>query len=282
MPTQIAELIPKLPEPVRALPRTAIWAYGTATAALRPLPTALIIGAQKAGTTALYAWLRDHPAVVGPVWKEVNYFDRRYAKGPRWYRGNFPRARGASVVLEATPGYLFHPQAPQRVRELIPDARLVALVREPVGRAYSHYQHEVALGREPLSFEQAVAAEDERMDGELDRMLADPEYFSHAWWNYTYLARGRYSEQLERWLEVFPDDQLLVIPTEDLTQRPRETYARVLEHVRAPAHDLGEYPRVYARDYDEMSPETRARLNERFAEPNRRLYELLDRDLRWT
>ena len=61
MPTQIAELIPKLPEPVRALPRTAIWAYGTATASLRPLPTALIIGAQKAGTSALYAWLRDHP-----------------------------------------------------------------------------------------------------------------------------------------------------------------------------------------------------------------------------
>ena len=282
MPTQIAELIPKLPEPVRALPRTAIWAYGTATAALRPLPTALIIGAQKAGTTALYAWLRDHPAVVGPVWKEVNYFDRRYAKGPRWYRGNFPRARGASVVLEATPGYLFHPQAPQRVRELIPDARLVALVREPVGRAYSHYQHEVALGREPLAFEQAVAAEDERMDGELDRMLADPEYFSHAWWNYTYLARGRYAEQLERWLEVFPEEQLLVIPTEDLTQRPRETYARVLEHVRAAAHDLGEYPRVYAREYDEMSPETRARLKGKFTESNRRLYELLGRDLGWT
>jgi hypothetical protein len=168
------------------------------------------------------------------------------------------------------------------VRELIPDARLVALVREPVGRAYSHYQHEVALGREPLPFEQAVAAEDERMEGEIDRMLADPGYFSHAWWNYTYLARGRYAEQLERWLEVFPEEQLLVIPTEDLTQRPGETYARVLEHVGAPAHDLGEYPRVFAREYDEMSPETRARLKEEFAEPNRRLYELLGRDLGWT
>ena len=195
-------------------------------------PTALIVGAQKAGTTALYAWLRDHPAVVGPVWKEVNYFDRRYAKGPRWYRGNFHGPAARRSCSRRAPGYLFHPQAPQRVRELIPDARLVALVREPVGRAYSHYQHEVALGREPLSSSGRVAAEDERMDGELDRMLADPAYFSHAWWNYTYLARGRYAEQLERWLEVFPEEQLLVIPTEDLTQRPGETYARVLEHVR--------------------------------------------------
>ncbi len=160
--------------------------------------------------------------------------------------------------------------------------RLVALLRDPVSRAYSHYQHEVALGREPLSFEDAIDAEDERMEGELERMLADPAYFSHAWWNYTYLARGRYAEQLERWLEVFPQEQLLILTTEDLAERPAETYARVLTHVGAPAHDLGEYPRMYARDYAEMRPETRARLSDEFAEPNRRLYELLGRDLGWT
>jgi hypothetical protein len=282
VPTQIAELIPKLPEPVRALPRSAVWTYGRLTAGMRPLPTALIIGAQKAGTTALYAWLRRHPAVVGPAWKEVNYFDRRYTKGERWYRGNFPIARGATVVLEATPGYLFHPLAPQRVRQLLPQARLVALVRDPIARAYSHYQHEVALGREPLSFEDALDAEDGRMEGELERMLADPAYFSYAWWNYTYLARGRYAEQLERWLAVFPEEQLLVVPTDELTERPAETYAAVLEHVGAPAHELGEYPRVFGRSYGNMSRGTRERLAHYFAEPNRRLYELLGRDLPWT
>jgi hypothetical protein len=282
VPTQIAELIPKLPEPVRALPRSAIWTYGRLTSSLRPLPTALIIGAQKAGTTALYAWLRQHPAVVGPSWKEVNYFDRRYAKGERWYRGNFPMARGATVVAEASTGYLFHPLAPERAKALVPHARLVALVRDPVSRAYSHYQHEVALGREPLSFEDAIGAEEERMQGELDRMLADPAYFSHAWWNYTYLGRGLYAEQLERWHAVFPEEQLLIVPNEDLGARPAETYARVLSHVRAPAHELGDYPRVFVRDYDEMKPETRARLSAYYAEPNRRLYQLLGRDLGWT
>jgi sulfotransferase family protein len=282
VPTQIAELIPKLPEPVRALPRSAIWTYGRLTAGLRPLPTALIIGAQKAGTTALYAWLRRHPAVAGPAWKEVNYFDRRYAKGERWYRGNFPVARGATVVLEATPGYLFHPLAPLRVRGLLPAARLVALVRDPIARAYSHYQHEVTLGREPLAFEDAIEAEEGRMEGELERMLADPAYFSYAWWNYTYLARGRYAEQLERWLAAFPEEQVLVVPTDDLAERPAETYAAVLAHVGAPAHELGEYPRVFGRSYGDMRPETRARLGKYFAEPNRRLYELLGRDLGWT
>ncbi len=291
MPNQIAELIPRLPEPVRALPRTAIWTYGQLTSAVRPLPGALIIGAQKAGTTALYAWLREHPAVLGPTWKEVNYFDRRFTRGESWYRGHFPnelrlrrvRRRGLEpVVLEASTGYLFHPLAPERTKALLPDARLVALVRDPVTRAYSHYQHEVALGREPLSFEDAIDREDERMDGELERMLADPAYFSYAWWNYTYLARGRYAEQLERWLAVFPEEQLLIVPTDDLGKSPRETYARVLSHLHVPPHELGEYPRVFGRDYAAMSTETRSRLSAQFAEPNSRLYELIGRDLGWT
>ena len=95
-------------------------------------------------------------------------------------------------------------------------------------------------------------------------------------------ARGLYAEQLDRWRAVFPEEQLLIVPNEDLGARPAETYARVLSHVRAPAHELGDYPRVFARDYDEMRPETRSRLSEYYAEPNRRLYELLGRDLGWT
>ncbi len=287
MPRQPAELIPRIPEPIRALPRNLIWAYGTATSAARPLPDALIIGAQKAGTTALYAYLRWHPQVLGPSWKEVNYFDRHYRRGERWYRGHFPnrlrlRRIHDPIVAEASTGYLFHPLGPERVKALIPRARLIALVRDPVDRAYSHYQHEVALGRERLSFEAAIDREDERMEGELERMLADPGYFSYAWWNYTYLARGRYAEQLERWLEVFPREQLLVVPMDDLRDAPRETYARVLDYIGARPHELDDYPRIFSREYSDMSPETRRRLSEYYAEPNRRLYALLERELEWT
>ena len=102
--------------------------------------------------------------------------------------------RRSGVVGEASPSYLFHPLVPERVARMLPNARLIALLRNPIDRAFSHYQHEVALGREQLSFEDALAQEDERMRGELDRMLGDPAYFSHAWWNYTDAARGRYAE----------------------------------------------------------------------------------------
>jgi hypothetical protein len=263
---------------LRVVLRNAVWAYGSATAGSRPLPDFLILGAQKAGTTALYDYLTRSPAVSGPPWKEVSFFDRHWARGERWYRGNFPRG-ARPPVGEASPGYLFHPDAPRRVRELLPDAKLIAVLRDPVTRAYSHYRHEVALGREPLSFEDALAAEDERMAGELERMAADPAYFSYAWWNWTYRARGLYAEQLERWFAVFPREQLLVLTNDELGADTAGTVARVLEFVGAPPHGPADYPRVYDRDYERMRPETRDDLAAFYAAPNRRLSELLGRAL---
>ena len=278
-----AERIPTIPEPARAVLRNAVWTYGRATASARPLPDFLIIGAQKAGTTALYAYLRRHPAITGPSWKEVSYFDRHYGRGEAWYRGNFPnrvRARG-KLVGEASPSYIFHPLGPERAKALVPEARLVALVRHPVDRALSHYHHEVALGREPLRFEDALDAEEDRLRGEEERLAADPSYFSRAWWSHAYKSRGRYAEQLERWLAVFPREQLLILPSADLGGEPERTHPQVLDFLGAAPHRLDAYPRVYDRQYEAMSPETRERLAAEFEAPNRRLYELLGRDLGW-
>lgn len=286
-----AELVPRLPSPVRKVLRGAVRGYGLATVPLRPLPDFLIIGAQKAGTTALYAYLRWHPQVTGPSFKEVSFFDRHYARGSRWYRAHLParprqwiaRRRDGRwpTVGEASPSYLFHPLAPERVSALIPAARLIAVLRNPVDRALSHYQHEVALGREHLSFEEALDREDERMRGELERIAGDPTYFSHAWWNYTYVARGRYAEQLERWYEAFPREQLLVLFSEELLEHPAETYARVLDFLKVAPHELSSFPRIFAREYDEMAPATRQRLEAEFTEPNQRLAELLGRPIPW-
>ena len=278
-----ATLIPTIPEPARVVLRNGVWAYGWVTSPFRPLPDFLVLGAQKAGTTALYEYLRRHPQISGPSWKEVSFFDRHWARGESWYRGNFPnvaRTRGKHVG-EASPSYVFHQLAPQRVQEVVPEARLIVLVRNPVDRALSQYNHEVALGREPLSFEEALDAEEERLRGEQERMAADPRYFSREWWSHTYKARGRYAEQLERWLAVFPREQLLVLPSDDLGSDPARAHAQVLEFLGASPQRLDFYPRVYEREYEPMNPETRERLAAEFEEPNRRLYELLGRDLGW-
>ena len=286
-----AELVPRVPEPVRRIIRGAVRGYGRATWGLRRLPDFLIIGAQKAGTTALYAYLRWHPEITGPSFKEVSYFDRHYAHGERWYRGHLPgrqrlwltkRRRGSwPLVGEASPSYLFHPLAPERVAALMPRARLIALLRNPVDRAFSHYQHEVALGREQLRFEDALDREEDRMRGEVERMLRDPTYFSHAWWNYTYAARGLYAEQLERWFAAFPREQLLVLFMEEMLEQPAETYARALDFLGAHRHELRSYPHIFSRDYAEMTSGARTRLEAFFAEPNRRLAALLGLELPW-
>jgi hypothetical protein len=277
-----AETIPHLPGPVRKVARNTVWTYGRLTARRRPLPDFLVIGAQKAGTTALYAYLRWHPGITGPSWKEVSFFDRHWWRGEKWYRGQFPRRAGEKLVGEASPSYLFHPLAPERARSLVPDAKLIALLRDPVDRAYSQYQHEVALGREPLSFEDALDAEHDRVAGEVERLIADPRAFSRAWWDHTYAARGRYADQLERWLAVFPREQLLVVLTEELGERPAETYASILAFLGAEPYELPDYPRVFDRDYEPMRPETRTALAAMFAEPNRRLEALLGRQLPWS
>jgi hypothetical protein len=154
--------LPGAPRPDRLRRLTAPW---------RCLPDFLIIGAQKSGTTSLYRWLERHANVVTGPWKECSFFDaeRRTTAG---YRACFPLRRtrrqvevatgGPVRVGEATPYYLFQPDVPRRVAALLPDARLIALLRDPVERAYSHYRHNVALGIETLSFEDAIDAEPER------------------------------------------------------------------------------------------------------------------------
>src|SRR2546423_14798695 len=188
-----AELIPRIPRPVRAVLRNAVWTYGRATSFARPLPSFLILGAQKAGTTALYAYLRWHPGVTGPAWKEVSYFDRHYRRGVHWYRGHFPLRPGDRLVGEARPGDPLHPLPPERVRATVPDAKLIALLRDPVDRALSHYHHEVALGREPPTFEEAIEAEPERTRGEEERLARVPGYFHHGLCGFTDICPRRFA-----------------------------------------------------------------------------------------
>jgi Sulfotransferase family len=111
--------------------------YRTLTGPLRGLPSVLIIGTAKGGTTSLFNYLAHHPDVVPPLGKEMHYFDMYYARGERWYRGRFPyeyRLRNGTLTLDASPYYLFHPLAPERAARLLPDAKLIALLRNPVDR----------------------------------------------------------------------------------------------------------------------------------------------------
>jgi hypothetical protein len=183
---------------------------------------------------------------------------------------------------EASPYYLFHPLVPGRVAEHLPRVKLIALLRDPVGRAYSHYQHEAARGFETLSFEEAIEAEPARLAGEEERMLAEPLYHSFEHQHHSYLARGCYADQLERWLARFDRSQLLVLSSERFFAEPEPTFARVLEFLELPAFAPDGYERHNGYDYTKMGEAVRGRLTDHFREPNRRLYELVGDDFGWS
>lgn len=260
--------------------------YRHLTGSLRGLPSALIIGAQKAGTTSLFNYLVQHPDVLPPLSKEVHYFDLHYARGSNWYRGRFPYARQlrrGSLTVDATPYYLAHPMAPLRAAQLLPDVRLIVLLRNPVDRALSHYQHEVRGGREPLSFAEAIDREAERLAGEEERLRTEPNYYSFNHHRYSYTRRGLYLQQLRGWLQQFSRSQLLVIQSERLFSDPRAATSAVHRFLGLRQFELDAYKPYYEGSYERaMPPELRARLSAYFEPHNRELFRWLGEEFDWT
>jgi Sulfotransferase domain len=259
---------------------------------LRLRPTFLVLGAQKSGTTALHRYLEMHDEVLCARIKEVDYFDHNYALGDGWYLSHFPygwrrhlvrhRVGADPAVGELSPDYLLDPRVPERVHRFDPTLRLVVLLRDPVERAYSHYDHERRLGREPLSFQEALEQEGERLEPEFERMWNEPAYSSPAVRNYSYLARGRYAEQLERWLAVFPREQLLILESRRLREQTAACMAEICSFVGVSPPRVDGYPEVGRTTYTApLAARTREWLARYFEPYNERLYALLGRDLGW-
>jgi hypothetical protein len=265
------------------------------TARWRELPDVLIIGGQRCGTSSLYKWLGRHPNVAPSLRKEIEYFSIDHARGGDWYRAHFPttlRRRAAAamgrplVTFEATPDYLFDPRAPGRAQALVPDAKLIALLRDPADRAVSHYHLNVRLGDEPLDLEGALRSEEDRLTDEWERVAEDPNYRAIPLRRFSYVARGRYAEQLERWLELYPRRQLLVLRSEDLYARPAEVFRRVLGFLDLPAWEPPEFRNYsfigpFGGTYPDPPDTVRRFLADRYAEPNRRLVYLLGEEFQW-
>lgn len=269
------------------------------------LPTFLVLGSQKAGTTSLYHVLRRHPEVFMSETKEVNFFfyEERYRRGLDYYRSYFrgvpPRAK---VVGEASPGYICHPRCPERIQQALPGIRLIVTVRHPVERAYSQYWDNRRHLEADHTFEEA-----------LEHALT-PDYEPG---KLGYFSRGTYVQYLRRYVERYGRERLLVLVFEDLARDPAAYYRRCFDFLgvdsdfrcpemegrfnpstiwRNPAYRwFLRHPR-YTRyltpatrrllcrgrtqAYEEsMSPAARARLLEFYRPWNEDLAQFLDRDL---
>lgn len=261
-------------------------AVGRVTSSARTLPSFLIVGAQRCGTTSMYRTLAQHPAALKPVrQKGVHFFDTDYGKGMAWYRAHFPLELTARAVqkstgvrplaYESSPYYMFHPLAGLRIATELPDVKLLILLRDPVERSYSAYTHESARGYETEPFEAALELEAERLRGEAERLTADPTYYSYAHQHNAYRTRGQYVDQLERLEGVFGRERMHVVDSQDFFERPEAVYAGVLDFVGLPDLQTPVFERHNARPRSQMSPSVQAELEQHFEPYDQRLGEWL-------
>jgi hypothetical protein len=289
-----------------------------------PLPTFVVLGAMRAGTTSIYDAFRQHPEVFVSPEKETDYFSlgdlcdreltserhRHSATNRTEYEALFRGAGAARAVGEASPSYLYHfERSARRLRELLPEAKLICILRDPVDRAYSHFGLNRKLGFEPLAdLEAAIAAAAERSGPR-----RPPSRFA-------YVEAGRYAAALAEFAAGFPPEQLRVVLFEELRRDPAATMRRLYEHVGVDAdfapdlsvrHNRSGEPRasllaslvrrtpwlsrfllrrlsaaagsrladLLLRPQPRLAAEVRRRLRPRFAEDVSRLQSLLGRDL---
>ncbi|HEC92398.1 MAG TPA: hypothetical protein ENI51_05310 [Candidatus Atribacteria bacterium] len=185
------------------------------------LPNFVIPGAQKSGTTALRIYLAQHPEIYMAS-KEIHFFNREenYKKGIEWYEKFFDGWNGEKAIGEKTPEYMYNENVPERICKILPDVKLIFVLRNPVDRAYSHYWHNVRMGQEFLSFEEALQREEES--------IKNPEYKNI----YSYKDKGKYILQIKRFARYFSKSQMLFVLAEDLKENREETLKKILEFLK--------------------------------------------------
>ena len=261
------------------------------TAKNRTLPDYLLIGATRSGTTSLWTYLSKHPNILSAFKKEIHFFDFNFSKGVPWYKAHFPlkitknfseKIRQNKIITgDATPYYIYHPHAPTRIFDTVPDVKLVALLRNPIDRAYSHYSRNVRRNVESLSFEEAIQKEEERLNGEYEKSLGDEMYYSRNLHAFSYLSQGRYYEQLTKWYEIFPKDQFLILKSENFYENTESIYYELLDFLDIPRFTLNKFEVYNFEKYHEMKDDTREHLRKYFKPYNNKLKTELGIDISW-
>ncbi|NJK74003.1 MAG: ATP-binding cassette domain-containing protein [Microcoleus sp. SU_5_6] len=247
-------------------------------------PDFLILGAQKSGAESLYGYLENHLQIIKEGSRQIHFFNLNFDRGVEWYSKELTRSVAGDKVLlwEMTPYYIYHPLVAERVYKCFPDVKLIVLLRNPVQRAWMHYNLEVAVGCEKLDFEKAIASEPDRLKGEVEKIRSDESYYSFNHQHYSYLSRGIYVDQIKNWLDYFPREQLLILKCEDFEANPAKVFSRVLNFLDISVSAVKEYEISSAGDYSKMPGDIERGLTNYFAPYNQELSDLLKEDFNWS
>ena len=248
------------------------------------LPGFLIIGAQKSGTSSLSYYLKQHPELGVANEKEIHYFDTKIHQGYSidWYKRLFKNnQKNPKLYFESTPRYLCQYDVPQNVHRYMPHAKFIVILRNPIDRAWSHYNMQIRLGYVNHPFHTTIKQNIRRIEKETFPSLNNEKYPSI--WN-SIVARGIYSYQLKNWFNYFDQTQFLILGFQDLTTNLRHTLSKVydfleirnidLKNINTTAIGIGYYPSPLKNDDKESL--------DKFYDPyNKDLYNLLGYQVNW-
>lgn len=274
------------------IPSLSRWYF--ATSGQRMQPSFFIIGVQKGGTTALAQYLSEHPEIIQPQRKDIYFFNNceNFAKGLNWYQAHFAHRIykkayeirhqvKEAITFDATPNYFAAPGAAQRLHSFYPNAKLILLLRNPTERAWSNFRMNKRHQFEPLDFEAALKAENNRISNE-DLFAEKQHTHSYVRQRLAYRTNGVYAELLKEWLRYFHRDQFCIVRTEDLLQQTQETYNTITDFIGVQRFTGVKFNRYNeGGEQKEMPAASKQELDQFFAPHNQALEQLLQRNFNW-
>ena len=258
------------------------------TGPLRVLPDFIIIGSMKCGTTSLYYDICEHPCASPAAYDEIGFFDSNFHLGLNWYRSMFPRKKqiedvrqkeGIAITGEDTPFYFWNPVAAKRIQKLLPNIKLITILRNPIDRAYSEYQDLVSSESNSPSFETFI--ENEINTRRKDSSLITEENFEIFNQKNSYLLKGIYVDQLKIWAGLFPKEQIFTLSTENLNSEPITALESVFQYLNLPDYKIKNIQRQKQKKYVPMNSQTRKILIEFFKPHNERLFKFIGKKFDW-
>ena len=260
------------------------------TASLRILPDFLVIGVGRGGTTSCFHYLSQHPSIIGSAYDDIGFFDQNFHLGLNWYRSMFPtkflkkkivKEFGKCLTYDVTPSYIRKPWVARRIKELFPKIKLIALLRNPVDKAYSHYHLSLRSGVQKSSFEEIIEEDVKTFQKfENTNSMIDDEYFR----NYiekSLLGRGIYAQQLKIWFELFDPKQILILTSEELSTETNKTMNKIFQFLDLPDYEIPDTAKRSTGNYTNMKMDTRKKLISFYSKYNQDLFKLLNQEFDW-
>jgi tetratricopeptide (TPR) repeat protein len=237
-------------------------------------PDFIIIGMAKCGTSSLFQYLREHPQILLPHKKEINFFNNNFNRGVDWYLAHFPAITDREDFLtgEASPYYLSTPEVDRRIFQLFPNVKLIILLRNPVERTISEYYHSFNRGLQKKSLLEIINSEKEYL-----ARVSETESI----YEFGYLLNSIYVDRIQRWMSIFPQENILILESKLFFERTDIYMKKIFDFLGLPHHTSSFYHKYNTGYYDSVSHDIKRILTEFFEPYNQRLEEYLDRNFNW-